>query len=86
MYSQDKIAQNKLQDRLDIGIYIDNVYNIDYVNSTYEVIFYLWSNSYNEIYEIDKNILDIDKSIDLELVFKETDNIFLAFSHALFNF
>jgi hypothetical protein len=75
LYSQDKIALNKLEDRLDIGIYIDNVYNIDYVNSTYEVIFYLWSNSYNEIYEIDKNILDIDKSIDLELVFKETDSI-----------
>lgn len=85
LYSQDKTALNKLENRLDIGIYIDNVYNIDYINSTYEVVFYLWANSYGELYDIDNNLLDIDKSIDLELVYKETDSIVIPDKGKKFN-
>jgi hypothetical protein len=85
LYSQDKIALNKLEDRLDIGIYIDNVYNIDYINSTYEVVFYLWANSYGDLYDINSNLIDIDKSIEIELIYKETDSIVIASIGKKFN-
>ena len=53
------------------------MYNIDHINSTYDVIFYLWANSYGNIYDIDKNVIDVDKAVDLELIFKETDSIYV---------
>jgi hypothetical protein len=74
-YSQVKTSSSDFEKRLDVGIYIDNVYNIDYINSTYEVVFYLWANSYGELYNINNDLIDIDKSIELELVYKEADSI-----------
>jgi hypothetical protein len=74
-YCQNKKNENELSKKLDIGIYVDNVYNIDYINSTYEIIFYLWSNSNGEIYEIDTKTIDIDKATEVELFYKEIDSL-----------
>jgi hypothetical protein len=66
---------NKLDKELKIGVYVDNIYNIDYINSSYEVIFYMWANSYNKAYPVTKNFIDIDKSIDVKEVFTEIDSV-----------
>lgn len=56
-----------------IGVYVDNIHNIDYINSSYEVIFYLWTNSYNTYYPADN--IDIDKSIEIEKIYIEKDSV-----------
>jgi hypothetical protein len=84
-YSQVKTSSSDFEKRLDVGIYIDNVYNIDYINSTYEVVFYLWANSYGELYDINNDLIDIDKSIELELVYKEADSIVIPSIGQKFN-
>jgi hypothetical protein len=43
------------------------------MNSSYEVVFYIWVNSYNQYYPADN--VDIDKSIELEKVLFEKDSI-----------
>lgn len=71
-YSQ---VNNKLDKEVTIGIYVDNIYNIDYMNSSYEVIFYIWANSYNKAYLVTEDKIDIDKSIDVEQVFEEITSV-----------
>lgn len=66
---------NRLDKEVKIGVYVDNIYNIDYINSSYEVIFYIWANSYNKAYSVLKDKIDIDKSIDVEVVFKEETSV-----------
>lgn len=85
-FSQIKTSKTDLEKRLDIGIYIDNVYNIDYINSTYEVIFYLWVNSYGELYKINNTLIDIDKSIEIEIIYEEIDSIFISDIGQKFNY
>lgn len=63
----------RLDKEVKIGVYVDNIYNIDYVKSSYEVIFYLWANSYKKYYPIDN--VDIDKSIEVVKVFTEIDSV-----------
>lgn len=85
-YSQIKNSKADLEKRLDVGIYIDNVYNIDYINSTYEVVFYLWANSYGELYEINNTLIDIDKSIEIEIIYVEIDSVFISDIGQKFNY
>lgn len=69
-------AQNKPTDKskeVKIGVYIDNIYNIDYINSSYEVIFYLWANSYGNKYNTEN--IDVDQCIELTTVYTEKDSI-----------
>jgi hypothetical protein len=69
-------AQNKPTDKskeVKIGVYIDDIYNIDYLNSSYEVIFYLWSNSYQKKYNTEN--IDVDKCTDLTTVYNEKDSV-----------
>lgn len=73
-------AQNKPTDKskeVKIGVYIDNIYNIDYINSSYEVIFYLWSNSYHKKYNTEN--IDVDKCTDLDTVYNEKDSVKTSF-------
>lgn len=85
-YSQIKTSKDDFEKRLDVGIYIDNVYNINYINSTYEVVFYLWANSYGELYEINNTLIDIDKSIEFEIIYEEMDSIFIPNTGPKFNY
>jgi hypothetical protein len=70
IYSQ---INQKLNKEVKIGVYVDNIYNIDYMNSSYEVIFYIWANSYEKVYPI--GLLDIDKAIEVDSLFTETTNV-----------
>jgi hypothetical protein len=72
LISQTK-SNEDLKNEIKLGIFIDNIYNIDYLNSSYEVVFYIWVNSYNQYYPADN--IDIDKSIEVEKVFVERDSI-----------
>lgn len=72
IFSQE-IKENNLNKEVKLGFYIDNIYNIDYINSSYEIIFYMWANSYYKYYPI--NNVDIDKSVEVEKVFTEIDSI-----------
>ena len=85
-YSQIQTSEADLEKELCVGIYIDNVYNIDYINSTYEVVFYLWANSYGELYEINNALIDIDKSIEIEIIYEEMDSIFIPNIGPKFNY
>jgi hypothetical protein len=55
------------------GIYIEDIHNIDYSNSTFEIIFYLWVNSNMEIYDIEKYIdLNGATALDFSLPYNDT--------------
>jgi hypothetical protein len=85
-YSQIQTSKTDLEKELGVGIYIDNVYNIDYINSTYEVVFYLWANSYGELYEINNTLIDVDKSIEIEIIYEEMDSTFIPNIGPKFNY
>jgi hypothetical protein len=63
----------KSQDSLRFAIYVDNVYNINYDNSSYDVIFYIWYNSIGERYSLDD--VDIMNALNKELLYEEIDSI-----------
>jgi hypothetical protein len=52
------------KDELQVGIYIEDIFNIDYTSSTFEVVFWIWVNSKKEPFEIEKYI-DITGSTDV---------------------
>ena len=41
---------------LKVGIWIDQIGQVDYQNNTYEIIFYLWVNSKDSVYNLENNI------------------------------
>ncbi len=50
------------------GIYVEDIYKIDYVNSTYDVVLWIWVNSNDEYYEIEKYV-DIVNSTEINYNF-----------------
>lgn len=46
------------------GVYVEDIYKIDYVNSTYDVVLWIWVNSDDEYYDIQKYI-DIINSTEI---------------------
>jgi hypothetical protein len=72
IFSQES-KENNLSKEIKLGFYIDNIYNIDYLNTSYEVIFYMWANSHNKLYPI--NLNDIDKSTEITELFSEKDSV-----------
>jgi hypothetical protein len=67
--------EKKDKDRgaLRFAVYVDNIYNVDYNNSSFDVIFYLWYNSIGERYSL--NDVDIMNSISKELLYEEIDSL-----------
>ena len=33
------------KDTVEVGLWVEDIYNIDYVDRTYEVVFWIWANS-----------------------------------------
>lgn len=62
-------------DTLLVGVYIDDLGKIDYINSSYEVVYYLWVQSRNQPYLLDENI-DIPGGIEMEFLYQDIDSIF----------
>lgn len=46
--------QIDLKDTLKIGVYVNNIYDIDYKKGSYKISLFIWSNSNKEIYDLDK--------------------------------
>ena len=71
----NSIAQNKQT----YGIYVEDIYRIDYVNSTYDVVFWIWVNDNEEYYDFRKYI-DVPKATlinyDFENKFRLKDSLF----------
>lgn len=49
---------------LKYGIYVEDIYNVDYVNSTYKIVFWLWVNSDSALFDLEENI-DIINSTEV---------------------
>lgn len=66
-------AQSSKKEQITAGVYIEDIHNIDYSNSTFEIIFYLWVNSNTELYEMEKYI-DINRAteVDFSLAYDDT--------------
>jgi len=64
----------EIKPEISIGLWIDQIGNIDYGYNTYEVIFYLWINSKDSIYDF-KNNFDLANSWDSEILYHQIDSI-----------
>lgn len=53
------------KEHIQVGMYIEMVHGIDYVNGQYEVVFYLWINSKERVYNVQEEI-DIANSLETE--------------------
>lgn len=71
---------NGVKDTLKVGVYVDNIYDINYLNSSYKTIFYVWFISTKELKtdNINKdisNFLDVDKLIEYNSLLVESNLI-----------
>jgi hypothetical protein len=44
------------KENINVGVYIEDVFNINYSQGSYEIVFFIWVNSNKEIYNIEKDI------------------------------
>lgn len=68
------------KDSIKVGIYIDNIYDVNYIDSSYKTIFYIWFVSNNELKTEQlnndiSNFLDIDRVIDYKSLLTETNKV-----------
>ena len=57
----NSIAQNSKKPEIEFGIFIEDIYKIDYQNSSYDAVFWIWINSDSSFYDLAESI-DIIKS------------------------
>jgi hypothetical protein len=57
--------------KIDFGIYVEDVYNIDYENSSYDIVFWIWVNADSTYFNLEEN-LDIIKSTEIEFLSKKS--------------
>jgi hypothetical protein len=62
-------------DTAEIGFYVDDIYDINYVKGTYRVNIFIWATSYTVNYDFEK-YLDVHHAIDkkIELVMMDSSN------------
>lgn len=70
LISFQSFADSKSIKTVDVGIYVEDIYKIDYINSTYDIVFWMWINSPDEFYDIQK-YTDIVKSTDIKYNFND---------------
>lgn len=44
------------KDTIEVGLWVEDIYNIDYVDRTFEAVFWIWINSKEEYYELEEYI------------------------------
>ena len=71
-YSNDCHAQTK--ENITAGVYIEDVHNIDYSKSTFDIIFFLWVNSDVEMYDLQKYV-DINGATDIDYSLESQDTL-----------
>jgi len=47
-----------------VGIWVEDIYNIDYVDRTFEVVFWIWANSTQDTFEL-KDYVDFNNAVDV---------------------
>jgi hypothetical protein len=68
-------------EKVTVGIGIEDVYNIDYSSSSYEIVFWIWANSKKEIFEIEK-YMDIIGSTNIQYSFANDDTLSNGIFHS----
>lgn len=70
------IDQKKQIDTINVGYYIDDIYDINYVKGTYRITLFAWVTSYTVKYNFNE-YLDIHHAIDkkIELIMLDSSNI-----------
>ena len=69
-----------IKDTLKVGVFVDNIYDVNYLNSSFKTIFYVWfiSNKELKTKNLNKdisNFLDIDKLIEYNSLLVESNVI-----------
>jgi hypothetical protein len=59
-----------------VGVWIDQIGQIDYQNNTYEIIFYLWVNSKDSAYNLENNI-DFTNTWESEILYHQRDSLYI---------
>ena len=62
-------------DTLLVGVYVDDIGKIDYINSSYEIVYYVWVQSRYQPYHLDQNI-DVPGSLEMDFLYHDIDSIF----------
>lgn len=62
----------KSEKPIKFSVYIDNIYDINYDESSYSVIFYFWYNSIDHKYNL--NDIDVLNALDKEILYEELDS------------
>jgi hypothetical protein len=61
------------KDSIRFAVYVDNIFNINYDDSSFDIIFYLWYNSIGEHYSLED--IDVMNSISKDLLYEEIDSV-----------
>jgi hypothetical protein len=56
---------SKSKEKVEFGIYVEDIYNIDYINSSYDIVFWVWVNAEDEYYNPNEYI-DFVRSTDIK--------------------
>ena len=64
VFSLTSFANNDSLKKIDVGLFVEDIYNIDYKKSSYDVVFWTWVNSKDEYYDLE-NYLDVIKSTNV---------------------
>ena len=68
IHSKDK-RQN-----VEVGVFVEDIYSIDYQNSKYQIVFWLWLNTEDGIFDFEK-YLDLSNCADLNISSIDYDSI-----------
>lgn len=62
----------KEKDTIEVGLWVEDIYNIDYVDRTFEAVFWIWINSETEFYELEKYV-DYNNAVEssYDMLYKE---------------
>jgi hypothetical protein len=80
-FSVLNVFASEVKEKVKVGIGIEDVYNIDYSSSTYEIVFWIWANSETEIFEIEK-YMDIIGSTNIHYSFAHEDTLSNGLFHS----
>jgi hypothetical protein len=63
------------KDTLNVGFYVNDIYDIDYKKGTYKISLFIWTNSYTRYYNL-KDYLDIHNQVSFETERYYEDTLF----------
>lgn len=52
------------KDTVEVGMWVEDIYNIDYVDRTFEVVFWIWANSTQDTFDLTKYV-DLNNAVDV---------------------